>query len=68
MHYELMGRLHAWMLALRREAGQGTVEYVGVVLVVAVVLAAVVTQMKGEDGGIGDSIVKKLNDAIKVPK
>ena len=38
--YELMGRVHA---ALMRERGQGTVEYVGLILLLGVILAGVVT-------------------------
>ncbi len=60
--YELMGRAHAAMV---RERGQGTVEYVGLVLLVAVLIAGVV-KASGEfkETGIADSIVKKLKGAI----
>ena len=37
--YELMGRAHAWM---QQERGQGTVEYVGLILLLGVILAGVV--------------------------
>ena len=37
--YELMGRAHAW---LAQERGQGTVEYVGLILLLATVMALVV--------------------------
>ena len=60
--YELMGRAHA---ALLRERGQGTVEYVGLVLLIAAVLAGVVAMgdsLKG--GGIAETVVKKLKDTI----
>ncbi len=61
--YELMGRAHA---ALVRERGQGTVEYVGLILLLAVVLAGVVTVAKSrqDDGSIGQAIVDKLKAAI----
>jgi hypothetical protein len=60
--YELMGRAHA---ALARERGQGTVEYVGLVLLLAVLLAGVVTASKSfKDTGIAESVVKKLKAAI----
>ncbi len=57
---------------LRNERGQGTVEYVALILLVAGVLAAVVVWAKktGSDGGqdagtkIGKTIVGKLNDSI----
>src|SRR3954465_14945839 len=43
MAYRLMGRLHAVALgAGRRDAGQGTVEYVGLLLLIAVIIGAVV--------------------------
>ena len=43
MGYEAMGRVHAWIVrAWARERGQGTVEYVGLILLVAVILAGVV--------------------------
>ena len=63
MFYELMGRIHAALVA---ERGQGTVEYVGLILLIAVVLAGVV---KGagkfsDDNGIASTIVSKLKDAI----
>src|SRR4051812_29167031 len=37
--YELMGRVHAWVA---QERGQGTVEYVGLILLLGVLLAGVV--------------------------
>ena len=60
--YELMGRAHA---ALAGERGQGTVEYVGLVLLLAVLLAGVVTASKSfKDTGIAEAVVKKLKAAI----
>jgi Flp pilus assembly pilin Flp len=61
--YELMGRAHAALI--RGERGQGTVEYVGLVLLVAVLIAGVVKASNGfSDTGIADSVVKKLKKAI----
>ena len=64
MGYELFGRLHA---TLASERGQGTVEYVGLILLLAVVLAGVVTAAEGfsDDKGIATTIIDKLKDAIK---
>jgi hypothetical protein len=48
--------------------GQGTVEYVALILLVALVMAGVVTAMKGyktdEGKGLGDTIVKKIKQAV----
>jgi hypothetical protein len=60
--YELMGRAHA---ALARERGQGTVEYVGLVLLLAVLLAGVVKASSSfKDTGIAEAVVNKLKAAI----
>jgi hypothetical protein len=70
MGYEAMGRLHAWIAAAwwharERERGQGTVEYVGLILLVAVILAGVVKASGSfSDKGIADAVVKKLKAAI----
>ena len=51
-----------------RQVGQGTVEYVALILLVALVMAGVVAAMKGykTDGGkdLGDAIVGKIKDAV----
>jgi len=63
MIYELMGRAHA---ALARERGQGTVEYVGLVLLMAVLIAGVVKASGSfSDTGIAEAVVKKLKGAIE---
>lgn len=66
MRYELMGRVHGAVSSLRREAGQGTVEYVGLILLLAVVLAGVVSAANGfsDDKEIADTVIKKLKEAI----
>ena len=47
------------------EAGQGTVEYVGLILLVAVILAGVVKASGSfSDKGIADAVVRKLKAAI----
>ena len=67
MRYELLGGAHARLVrALAAERGQGTVEYVGLVLLVAVLIAGVVQASGGfSDTGIADAIVRKLKGAIK---
>ena len=53
---------------LRSGAGQGTVEYVALILLVALVMAGVVAALKGykTDQGkdLGDAIVGKIKDAV----
>ena len=56
--YELMGRIHA---RLMQQQGQGTVEYVGLILLLGVILAGVVAAAGGlTDTGIAETVVKKL--------
>ncbi|MGI8845408.1 MAG: hypothetical protein ACR2HC_04425 [Thermoleophilaceae bacterium] len=54
---------------VRREGGQGTVEYVALILLVALVMAGVVTAMKGfktNDGKeLGDLIIGKIKEAVR---
>ncbi len=69
MPLSLIVRLHAFALtalsALRRDQrGQGTVEYVALILLLALVFAAVVKTGMGKDFDIGKTIVTKLKDAI----
>jgi hypothetical protein len=66
MPHHLFGRAHAALvLRLSRERGQGTVEYVGLILLMAVVLAAVVgAASKTDAGGIAETVVNKLKGAI----
>jgi len=66
MLYEAMGRLHAQLASgLGHERGQGTVEYVGLILLVAVILAGVVKASGSfSDTGIAEAVVKKLKAAI----
>jgi hypothetical protein len=60
--YEWMGRAHA---ALVRERGQGTVEYVGLILLMGVLIAGVVAASgKVGDDSIAKAIVAKLKAAI----
>lgn len=72
--YRTMGRLHADMhqalvtarARLADDAGQGTIEYVGLIMLLAVVLGAVVVAGRGlKDAGIAETIVGKLKDSIE---
>ena len=69
MGYEAMGAVHAWGARVwargREHGGQVTVEYVGLILLVAVILAGVVKASGSfSDKGIADAVVKKLKAAI----
>ena len=69
MLYQTLGWLHARVAwALRAQAGQGTVEYVGLLLLLATLLTAVVAAVGGKDAGIAELIVKKLKDAMNMVK
>jgi hypothetical protein len=67
MGYRMMGLGHAALVLmrdrLRGQAGQGTVEYVALILLVAAVMGAVViaTTNKSE----GSAIAKKVTDELK---
>lgn len=70
--HRTMGRAHAalhhagrWA---RAELGQGTVEYVALILLVALVMAGVVAAMQGfktdEGKDLGDAILAKIKAAV----
>lgn len=63
-----MNKVAGGIRRLAVQAGQGTVEYVALILLVALVMAGVVAAMKGykTDSGkdLGDAIVNKIKDAV----
>ena len=67
--YRLAGRVHASLMRLRDQTGQGTVEYVALILLVALVMAGVVAAMKGfktdEGKELGDVIIGKIKEAVR---
>ncbi len=71
--HRFMGLVHATGVraldALRRQRGQGTVEYVALILLVALVMAGVVAAMKGfrsdEGKELGDVILGKIKEAVR---
>ena len=71
MGYRMMGRGHAALTLLRarlaQQAGQGTVEYVALILLVAAVMAAVVAAgtNKAEGATIAKKVTGVLQDAIE---
>jgi hypothetical protein len=67
--HRAMGRAHAELVCARHrlagERGQGTVEYVALIILMALLLAAVVSAVKAKgDAGIATTIVDKLKAAI----
>jgi hypothetical protein len=70
--YRLLGSAHARLVTtldpVRRQTGQGTVEYVALILLLALVMAGVVTAMKGfktdEGKELGDVILGKIREAV----
>jgi hypothetical protein len=54
---------------LASQLGQGTVEYVALILLVALVMAGVVAAMEGfktDDGqALGDAIIAKIKEAVE---
>ena len=76
MLYRLTAYIHAFfalrarriVAALEREGGQGTVEYVGLILLVSLLMVGMVAAMKGFNGKQGtelaDVIVGKIKQAV----
>jgi hypothetical protein len=76
MIYMLMGYAHAAIERrirtirglVRGEVGQGTVEYVGLILLVSLLMVGMVAAMKGFNGKQGtelaDVIVNKIKEAV----
>ena len=72
MLYALMGYLHAAAVervrtirALAGERGQGTVEYVGLILLVSLLMVGMVAAMKGFNGKQGTELAGLIVDKIK---
>ncbi len=67
MPYRMMGWIHATVLRLRSdERGQGTVEYVGLMLLLATLLTGVVVAAgKLKDAGLAKAIAKELKETIE---
>jgi hypothetical protein len=73
MFYALMGRAHAAVTMRLRaitalaegERGQGTVEYVGLILLVSLLMVGMVAAMKGFNGKQGTELANVIVDKIK---
>jgi Flp pilus assembly pilin Flp len=67
-HTLLMQRLEAIRTLARGERGQGTVEYVGLILLVSLLMVGMVAAMKGFNGKQGTElagvIVNKIKEAV----
>jgi hypothetical protein len=67
--YTWQGRAHAALAGIVRDVrGQGTVEYVGLILLVSLLMVGMVAAMKGFNGKQGtelaDVIVDKIKEAV----
>ncbi len=63
--HELSGRLHVACLRLRDERlGQGTVEYAGLMLLIAIIIGGVVAAGFKTDQGIATKIAGVIKDGI----
>jgi len=73
MIYRLMGRIHTAIARRLRaiqalaeaEGGQGTVEYVGLILLVSLLMVGMVAAMKGFNGKQGTELAGVIVDKIK---
>ena len=70
--YALLGHLHWRAIELRRlldsptsERGQGTVEYVGLILLVSLLMVGMVAAMKGFNGKQGTELAEVIVEKIK---
>lgn len=62
------GRAFRKLRRLGSQVGQGTVEYVALILLVALIMAGVVTAMKGyktdQGKSLGDTVLQKIKDSV----
>lgn len=67
-HSAITRRVHAIRALAEGERGQGTVEYVGLILLVALLMVGMVAAMKGFQGKQGlelaQTIVDKIREAV----
>jgi hypothetical protein len=73
MYYRNMGRIHAATIdgsgrirrRLASEHGQGTVEYVGLILLVSLLMVGMVAAMRGFSGQQGTELAELIVDKIQ---
>ena len=58
-------RARAIVAALERQSGQGTVEYVGLILLVSLLMVGMVAAMKGFNGNQGTELAEVIVSKIK---
>ena len=65
---EVVARAGSRLSSFHRQRGQGTVEYVGLILLVALLMVGMVAAMKGFQGAQGlelaETIVDKIRQAV----
>jgi hypothetical protein len=68
IHFHFLRRARGVIAALEGDRGQGTVEYVGLILLVSLLMVGMVAAMKGFNGKQGtelaDLIVNKIKQAV----
>jgi len=64
-HAAIERRLEAIRRLAEREEGQGTVEYVGLILLVSLLMVGMVAAMKGFNGKQGTELAGLIVDKIK---
>ena len=65
MFYRLMGWVHMRIAEAGGQRGQGTVEYVGLILLVSLLMVGMVAAMKGFNGKQGTELAGVIVDKIK---
>ena len=65
VHVAIEGRVRAIRSLLAGERGQGTVEYVGLILLVSLLMVGMVAAMKGFNGKQGTELAGVIVDKIK---
>jgi hypothetical protein len=65
VHAAAQGRARAITAALGGQRGQGTVEYVGLILLVSLLMVGMVAAMKGFNGKQGTELAEVIVEKIK---
>ena len=65
MHAAAVRRARSLVAALEGQRGQGTVEYVGLILLVSLLMVGMVAAMKGFNGKQGTELAEVIVEKIK---